>query len=444
MKKEKQLSFPELAERVLDYTLKAGATDWRVSLSKRRFIEINYRDRKPDTLKEALTRNLNLGVYLNNKYANQATPDFRQASLETFITELIESARIMEEDPFRSLPNQELYSGRSEADIQITDPGYEQLSPEERHSIVQKAENACLEKGGEKVISVEAGEYDEKYEEYVKTSNGFEGSSQGTVFQLGVSMYGQDEGDRRPNGYQYAIATHKNDLPSPEQVGKEAATRTFELFGAKKIPTGRLPVIIENRVVEWILGFLLNPLSGRSIQQKRSCFADKKGEQVGSKLFTVIDDPFVPRGLGSRLYDNDGLPAKKRNLFTEGVLNDYLIDWYYSRKLECEPTSGSVTNIIIPPGERDIETIIKDLPKCLLITGFIGGNSNSTTGDFSIGIFGKFYEKGLFKQNVAEMNMADNHLSFWNKLIEVANDPWIYSNVRVPGLVFKDVVVSGI
>ena len=444
MKKEKQMSFPELAEWVLNYTLKAGATDCRVSLSKRRFIEINYRDRKPDTLKEALTRNLNLGVYLNNKYANQATPDFRQASLEAFITELIESARIMEEDPFRSLPNQEFYSGRSEADIQITDPGYEQLSPEERHSIVQKAENACLEKGGEKVISVEAGEYDEKYEEYVKTSNGFEASSQGTVFQLGVSMYGQDEGDRRPNGYQYAIATHKNDLPSPEQVGKEAATRTFELFGAKKIPTERLPVIIENRVVEWILGFLLNPLSGRSIQQKRSCFADKKGEQVGSKLFTVIDDPFVPRGLGSRLYDNDGLPAKKRNLFTEGVLNDYMIDWYYSRKLECEPTSGSVTNIIIPPGERDVETIIKDLPKCLLITGFIGGNSNSTTGDFSIGIFGKLYEKGQFKQNVAEMNMADNHLNFWNKLIEVANDPWIYSNVRVPGLVFKDVVVSGI
>ena len=134
MKKEKQMSFPELAEWALDYTLKAGATDCRVSLSKRRFIEINYRDRKPDTLKEALTRNLNLGVYLNNKYANQATPDFRQASLETFITELIESARIMEEDPFRSLPNQELYSGRSEADIQITDPGYEQLSPEERHS----------------------------------------------------------------------------------------------------------------------------------------------------------------------------------------------------------------------------------------------------------------------------------------------------------------------
>jgi len=444
MKKEKQMSFPELAEWVSDYTLKAGATDCRVSLTKRRFIEINYRDRKPDTLKEASTRNLNLGVYLNNRYANQSTPDFRQSSLETFITELIESAGIMEEDPFRSLPNPELYSGRSAVDLQLTDPGYEKLSPEDRHAIVQKAENACLEKGGEKVISVEAGEYDEKYEEYVRTSNGFEGSSQGTVFQLGVQMYAQDEGDRRPNGYHYGIATHKNDLPAPEQVGTEAARRTFELFGAKKIQTTQLPVIIENRVVEWILGFLLNPLAGRSIQQKRSCFSDKKGEQIGSKLFTVIDDPFVPRGLGSRLYDNDGFPAKRRDLFTEGVLNDFMIDWYYSRKLECEPTSGSVSNIIIPPGERSVESIVKDLPKCLLITEFIGGNSNSTTGDFSIGIFGKLFEKGQFKQNVAEMNMADNHLNFWKKLIEVANDPWIYSNVRVPSLVFEGVVVSGI
>jgi len=444
MKKEKQMSFPELADWVTDFALKAGATDCRVGLSKRRFIEINYRDRKPDTLKEASTRNLNLGVYINNRYANQSTPDFRQASLDTFITELIESARIMEEDPFRSLPDPELYSGRSEADLQLTDPDYEALSPEDRHAIVQKAENACLEKGGEKVISVEAGEYDEKYEEYVKTSNGFTGSSQGTVFQMVVSMYGQDEGDRRPSGYQYGIATHKTDLPAPERIGEEAATRTFGLFGAKKIPTAHLPVIVENRVAEQILGFLFNPMSGRSLQQKRSCFADKKGAQLGSKLFTVIDDPFVPRGLGSRLFDNDGFPAKKRNLFTEGVLNDFLVDWYYSRKLDCEPTSGSISNIIIPPGKRSIESIIKDLPECLLITDFIGGNSNSTTGDFSIGIFGKLYEKGQFKQNVAEMNMADNHLNFWKKLIEVANDPWIYSNVRVPSLVFDNVIVSGI
>ncbi len=46
-------------------------------------------------------------------------------------------------------------------------------------------EEACLEKGGDKVISVEAGEYDESYEEYIKSSNGFEGSNKSTYCQCG-------------------------------------------------------------------------------------------------------------------------------------------------------------------------------------------------------------------------------------------------------------------
>ncbi|MGE5419220.1 MAG: TldD/PmbA family protein [Chloroflexota bacterium] len=444
MKKEKQMSFPELAEWVINRTLKAGAKECRVSLSKRRLVEINYRQRKPDTLKEASTRNLNLEVFVDNRYANQSTPDFRTLSLESFIDGLIDSARIMEEDPFRTLPGPELYSGRSTADLQLADPGYDELTPEARHAMVKEAEDACLEKGGEKVISVETGEYDQKYEEYIRTSNGFEGSAIATVYQLAASMYAQDEGDRRPNDYNYAVCTHKNDMPSPQKLGSETALRTLGQMGAKKIGTSTMPIIIDNRIVEWILGFLFAPLSGRSIQQKRSCFADKKGQKIGSDLFTLTDDPFIPKGLGSRLYDGDGFATRKKDIFTAGVLNDFLIDWYYSRKLECQPTTGSFSNIILPPGERSPETIIKDLPKCLLITNFIGGNSNATTGDFSIGIFGKLYEKGQFKQNVAEMNIADNHLNFWNKLVEVANDPWIYSNVRVPSLVFDNIVISGI
>jgi hypothetical protein len=32
----------------------------------------------------------------------------------------------------------------------------------------------------------------------------------------------------------------------------------------------------------------------------------------------------------------------------------------------------------------------------ILIIGFIGGNSNSTTGDSSVGIIGRLFEKGEF------------------------------------------------
>ena len=135
-----------------------------------------------------------------------------------------------------------------------------------------------------------------------------------------------------------------------QDVGTKAANRTLDLMGGKKIQTETLPVILENRGAARILGGLLNPMSAGSIQQKRSFLADKKGQQFGSKLLTVQDDPFIPRGLGSRLYDDDGFPTRKRDLITEGMVNEFLIDWYYSRKLGWEPTSGSISNLIIPPG----------------------------------------------------------------------------------------------
>jgi PmbA protein len=442
--KDKQLNFRDLADWVIKQTKKAGAQNCRVSISKRRLVEINYRDRKPEVIKEATTKSLYLEVFINNRFAGQSTPDFRQTTLAGFITGVVDSANIMEEDKFRTLPDPKYYEGRTNINLQLNDPDYFLITPENRHAMVKTVEDACLLKGGEKVISVEAGEYDESAEEFVKSSNGFEGSTLSTYCQAGASMTARDEGDRKPAGYHYIGCRYKSDLPSLQEIGTEAASRTLDLMGGKKIATSTIPVILENRGVGRVLGGLFDPMSAGSIQQKRSFLTDKKGTSIGSKFLTLTDDPFLPRGLGSKYYDGDGFPARKRDFFKEGTLNEFLVDWYYSRKLGWEPTSGSISNLIIPPGNRSVDAIIKDLERCILITGYIGGNSNSTTGDFSVGIIGKLFEKGQFVQNVAEMNIADNHLKFWNKLVEVANDPWIYSQARLPSLVFDGVVVSGV
>lgn len=442
--KDQQLNFQELADWVIARTKKAGARDCRVNLSERRLVEINYRDRKPETIKEATTKNLYLEVFINNRFAGQSTPDFRQSTLDGFITGVIDSAKIMEEDTFRTLPDPEYYKGRTTLDLQLFDPDHSRITPEDRHAMVKTVEAACLNKGGDKVISVEAGEYDESSKEFIKSSNGFEGLSQGTYCQAGASMTARDEGDRRPAGYHYVGCRYRSDLPSLGEIGTQTALRTLDLLGGKKIATSTVPVILENRGVARILSGLFEPLSGGNIQQKRSFLADKKGTSIGSKLLTLTDDPYLPRGLGSKYYDGDGFPARKRDFFKEGTVNEFLIDWYYSRKLGWEPTSGSVSNLIIAPGTRNVDEIVKDLGRCILITDYIGGNSNPTTGDFSVGIIGKLFEKGSFVQNVAEMNIADNHLKFWNKLVEVANDPWIYSQARLPSLVIEGVVVSGV
>ena len=161
-------------------------------------------------------------------------------------------------------------------DLGLVDPAYKNLTPEARHEIVKEIEEACYATGGEKVISVSAQEYDSFQESVVLTSNGFQGAEEATVYWAGARMAIQDEGDRRPNGYNYLAAVTKEGLPAPAEIGEVAAQRTLDLLGGKKLKTETLPVIIENRNVSRLLGGFLAAMYGRNIQQNQSFLKDKK------------------------------------------------------------------------------------------------------------------------------------------------------------------------
>ncbi len=440
MNKEMQ----DLTAWVIKTTKSAGANDCKVSISSQRDVEISYRQRKPETIKESTRKQLYIQIFVNGRYSSQSTSDIRKEALQEFIGNAVKNTKLLAEDPFRTLPDPKYYKGRKEMDLGTVDPTYKQFTPEERHNIVKTIENTILEKGGDKVVTTTASSQDGHSESITMTSNGFLGSTEDTFFVAGAEMTVQDEGDRRPNGYEFVVTLNRKDMPSPEKIGEGCVKRTMSLLGAKKIKTETLPIIIENRGVGRIFGGFLQAMNGRSIQQKRSFLADQKGKKVGSKHFTVIDDPFVRAGLASRLFDGDGFAAKKRVMIDKGVLKDYYVDWYYSRKLEWEPTTGGPSNLIVPPGKRSVKEIMKDLGRGIFITGFIGGNSNPTTGDASIGIIGQLFEGGKPVQAISEMNISDNHLKLWNKLAEVANDPYPYSSMRFPSMVFEDIVVSGL
>jgi len=440
MKKE----LHDLAEKAIQIAKSSGADDCRVAVGGERFVEIGYRDRKPENIKEATTKGLRVEIFVNKRYSSQSTSDLRPESLKTFIGNAVTSTKLLAEDPFRTLPDPKYYQGRAAADLKQSDPDYEKVTPESRHSFVKAIEESCLAKGGDRVISATASGYDSRREMILMASNGFDGYEEATVFYGAAEMTAKDEGERRPAEYGVAVAMSRKALPKPEDIGAEAASRTLSLLGAKKIKTETLPIIIENRVVARFGDGFMQAMFGRSIQQKQSFLADKKGQKVASPVMTLIDDPFIPGAMGSGTFDGEGMTNRKRVMIDAGVLKEFYIDWYYGRKLGWEPTTGRPTNTILPPGKRSVKEIMKDLGRGIFITGFIGGNSNSTTGDTSIGIVGQLFEKGEIVHPVSEMNIADNHLKIWQRLAEAANDPYPYSPQRIPSLVFTDVVVSGI
>lgn len=433
-----------LASMAIETAKRAGAAASSVRIGGERNVEISYRDRKPETIKEASTRSLTIALYVDGRYAAQGTSDLRPEALDRFIKDAVATTRLIAEDPYRSLPDPKYYAGRVERELGLLDPAYAKYKAADRHQAAKAVEAAALDKGGEKLISVTARAQDGLQEEVLVTSNGFQGSSEGTYYVEYSQVTMQDEGDRRPMSYDVAVAVKRQDMPKPEAIGAGGVARCRALLGGRKIKTETLPIIVENRNVPRILGGLLGAMSGRAVQQKQSFLADKKGQKIGSDALTLIDDPLVMSGLGSRFYDGDGMTAVRRTMIEAGVLREYFVDWYYSRKLGWEPTTGGASNLIIPPGKRSVPAIMKDLGRGIWITDFIGGNNNTTTGDYSVGIVGQLFENGQPVQAVAEMNIAGNALEFWPKLVEVADDPWLYSGQRTPSLVFRDVVVSGI
>ena len=131
-------------------------------------------------------------------------------------------------------------------------------------------------------------------------------------------------------------------------------------------------------------------------------------------------------------------------MIEKGVLKEYYIDNYYGKKLGMTPNGGSSSNIRFELGQRGFNEIVKDVKSGIFVTSFNGGNSNSTTGDFSFGVSGFLVEGGKIVKPVNEMNISGNAKEFWQQLTEMGNDPYKYSSLLSPTLVFNDIDFSGL
>lgn len=420
-----------------------GAKEVSVDISNSRQVQIEYRDGQLDTVKESTENSLNISLYVDNKYSGHSTNDLRRESLGKFIQDAVDMTRYLGEDEFRGLPDPKYYTGMKNTDLDLFDTGYEKIPADMRVEKANELQTITASKS-DKIISSTAGYYDSESESVKVNSNGFEGVRQTTGFSFGVEATVDDSAGGRPSDWSYVTVRHLEDIPSAEEIASEAVNRALDKIGQTKVESGVYDMIVVNRAAGNPLYALYSPLSGRSLQQKRSFLDGMLGEQIGSEKLTIIDDPFIPRALGSRLYDGEGMTTRKRKIFDKGILKEFLIDCYYARKLGVDPTGGSTSNVIVQPGERSLEEMIASVEKGILVNQFIGGNSNSTTGDFSWGLSGMLIENGKLVKPINEMNISGNLKDLWSNLVETGNDLYKFSSIQRPSLHFQDVQFSGV
>lgn len=433
----------ELARWAVSQARKQGASEAAANVNSSRSVEVEVRAGQIDKLQESVQNGLTVSIYADHRYSAHSTNDLRRESLERFIAEAVAMTRYLAPDKFRALPDPKLYEGQEKRDLQLVDPGFERIETAERVRLAKAIEAAAREKSA-KIISVEAS-YADGFSRNVKVhSNGFEGRSERTSFSISASVTVDDGKGGRPEDSAYAFLRHRRLLPDPVSVGREAVERTLGRIGQRKIASGRFDLIVENRVASRLFGPLVNAMNGRALQQKSSFLDGMMDKVIASESLTVREDPFVPAGSNSRLFDGEGIAARPRSVIEKGALKTWYIDNYYGRKMGVSPTTGGPSNLIFAAGDKDLAALVKGVSKGILVSSFIGGNSNSTTGDFSFGVIGQYIEDGAVKHAINEMNVSGNFKELWKRLAAVGSDPFPYGSWRIPSLHLQDVQFSGL
>ena len=177
------------------------------------------------------------------------------------------------------------------------------------------------------------------------------------------------------------------------------------------------------------------------------------GEKITNAALHLLDNPLLPRGHGSRLFDGETLPVKERHLVKDGVLQGWLLDLATAAQLNLEPTgnasrslsgppSPSVSNFIMEAGETTLDEFLSDIEQGFYITELMGSSVSLTTGDYSRGASGFWIENGKVTWPATEATIAGNLKDIFMDMLP-ASDLELTQSIAAPSVFIKQLMVAG-
>lgn len=431
-----------IARQAVESALKNGCREARAVLYQGTNSSFEVQNEQIDRLQQATETSLSIHLFADGRYGSFSTNRLEKEELERFIRNGIDSIRYLAEDPCRQLPRPERYYRGGKPGLHLADERIGSIPADEKVGI-------ALAVAGEayghdpRIVSVNSCYSDGSESVYTVSSNGFEGEANATWYSASASVGIRGEGDARPSSYWYESALFFDRLMK-DGIGEKALSRALQKVGQRKTASGKYTLIVDSLNAAQLVSPLVRALYGSALQQKNSFLLDKQGKQVISEKVNLWDEPHLPEANGARYFDTEGVATERRAVFENGLLKTYFIDTYNALKMNVPPTIGAPSLLVLEPGGNDLQSLVAGTDKGILVTGFNGGNCNSSTGDFSYGIEGFLVKNGKIAQPVAEMNITGNMLELWQGLEAVGNDPVLSSSRRIPSLMFRNVDFSGL
>ena len=440
------------AEHALSVLTRLGVDHAEVSVGIGRELEISVRQDEPELVKEASSSGLSVRVMRDERVATSSTTDLGRAAVEAFLARALEMAECSEPDPMAAPPDPaELAKTMPELDL--FDPETDGIRAGDALKMAQAAERAAF-KHDKRITTSEGASFGRSSGHSVlATTGGFVGRRAGTYQSLVVQAVADDAGGKKRNGVYWTGGRFFAVLEDPEAVGIEAARRAIATIGAAKMDTGVYPVVFDKDAARALVGLVASCILGDAVYRQRSYLAQRLGDTIGSEHVTIVDDPLIPRGPGSRPFDGEGRPVKRIVVVDRGKLESFLLDTYSARKLELQPTGSggggggiphaSTSNFFLQAGTADPSELLRGIDRGLFVTRMMGFGFDPVTGNFSRGAEGFRIENGQLGAPVGEITVSRNLDDILKGIDMVASDLEHKTSVAAPSLRVDQMTIAG-
>ncbi len=428
---------------------RAGADAADAMLAQSASLDAAWRMGENEGVERAEAAELGLRVFVGARQAVVSTTDLGAGARDGLVARALAMAKAVPEDPHCGLPDSDRMAAAPPA-LDLADDA--EPASEDLLAAAAAAEDAARAVPG--VTNSEGAEASwRRGSVALAASNGFAGGYESTRFGLVASVIaGSDTAMERD--YEYHTARHREDLDSPQDVGRRAGERAVNRLGARKQPSGRVPAVFDPRVSGGFVRLLASLISGAAIARGTSCLRDKRGETVFAPAVTVIDDPHRARGLSSRPFDGEGVVGGRLAVVDAGVLTGWLLDSRTARQLDLATTghatrgpagtpSPGPSNLYMAAGGESREALLASVESGFYVTEMMGMSFNPTTGDYSRGAAGFWIDKGRLAWPVNEMTVAGNLLEMFRAMTP-ADDLRFRYGLDAPTLRVDGMTVAGL
>ncbi len=227
---------------------------------------------------------------------------------------------------------------------------------------------------------------------------------------------------------------------------KNTCNELLNMKKIKHIKTQKCSIIFNNETSTEIFNYLKISLKGHNIYHNISFMSKKLNKKILPNWLSIIDNPNLFKGIGSKPFDKEGLNTYKYTLIKNGILKTWILNSKYSKKLNIKNTfnSGGIHNWLFIKNKKQINLneLIKKMNNGLYINKLLGQGININNGLFSKGVSGYWIKNGKIKFYTNEITISGNLINLFKNIKNMSDDYNTNSKIMSGSILVNNIQIT--